>query len=202
MRLAAGRLDVETSPKEIRVLCQSCAENIFANLGPSEQYALAVARLLFMVAAHESGGFQYRRQLGFAWSNGFGAHGLWQIEWASVSDSIGMLRRKSALAQRSARWLFRDSHAPSWWFDASINLLADNGPRQFKPLLVMMCGWDRLCCLFARLHFLRVPAAVPSEVEAQGMYAKQWYNTEKGKAAARDYVDAFNLYWPRAIGHG
>jgi len=126
VRLAAGRLDVETSPKEIRVLCQSCAENIFANLGPSEQYALAVARLLFMVAAHESGGFQYRRQLGFAWSNGFGAHGLWQIEWASVSDSIGMLRRKSALAQRSARWLFRDSHAPSWWFDASINLPSEN----------------------------------------------------------------------------
>ena len=76
----------------VRLLCDDCACSIYTSTAPSMAYADRVARLLFMTAAHESGGFRWRRQLGFSRDDDRGAFGLWQCEWQSIADSIRYVR--------------------------------------------------------------------------------------------------------------
>lgn len=48
----------------------------------------------------------------------------------------------------------------------------------------------------ARVHYYRVPEALPSsdDVEAMAKYAKKYYNTHLGKARWEDYRDAYLKY--------
>jgi len=52
-----------------------------------------------------------------------------------------------------------------------------------------------LSCLLARLHYLRVPEAVPATVQDMALYAKAHYNTRLGKATASDYLSAYEKWW-------
>src|SRR5690554_6378343 len=157
--------------------CKSCAENIYGTRPPSSAYADRVAHLLLSTAATESH-FVYRRQMVFSWDSNRGAWGLWQTEQGSVEDGIKYLDMHPEMRQRAAVWLYQQKNAA-----ASI-LHAAN----IEHILLLISGWDRLGCLFARLHYIRFPEAVPHGLEAQAAYWKKYYNTRLGKGQPSDYI--------------
>ncbi|MEG1044775.1 MAG: hypothetical protein RSF81_08400 [Oscillospiraceae bacterium] len=46
----------------------------------------------------------------------------------------------------------------------------------------------------ARIHYLRVPAKLPSDVVGYGEYWKRYYNTEKGKGTITEFVTKYREY--------
>jgi hypothetical protein len=55
-------------------------------------------------------------------------------------------------------------------------------------LLRMIHDWDRLAVLFARLHYIKFPEAVPRTVSGQAEYWKRYYNTVLGKGTPEKYL--------------
>ena len=179
------------SARAIQHLCGDCAVSIYGNRAPSMAYAERVCKLLFMTAAHESGGFRWRRQLGFGRLDTRGAFGLWQVERQSIEHSIRYIRHpaRPELYGRCVTWLDQyDRDFPD------LNLS--------EPSIIGICTvmqdprGDALACLFARLHYLKFPAPVPSTLPAMADYAKKYYNTHLGKATPQDYLTAFERWWP------
>ena len=175
--------------QDILRLCRDCAASIYGTAPPSPQYAERVAKLLFMTAAHESLAFRFRRQIGFRRETCTGAFGLWQCELASIEASIDLIHRpdRRPLRDRCLAWLDRWPGLED--VDLShrtlgIALLALQEPRG-----------DPLSCLLARLHYLRVPEAVPATVQDMAVYAKAHYNTRLGKATAANYLSAYEKWW-------
>lgn len=172
-------------------LCRSCAASIYATKPPNERYADDVARLLAGTAATESF-FKYRRQVHFDWSQESGAWGLWQTEQAAITDSMRLLQRSQALRERAARWLYDEA-------TVDLDALLAGDSRQVVRVL-MYC--DALGCLFARLHYLRVMAAVPGTEGERARYYKTYYNTRMGKGTPEKYLADFAQYvaghWPKA----
>lgn len=177
--------------RQIQALCDDCACSIYNTRAPSLEYARRVAKLLFMTAAHESGGFRWRRQLGLGRFDNRGAFGLWQCERASIEDSIRFVRsaKRRALYHHCVDWLdaydhdFPDLSLSEHDLNAITTVMQDN-------------RGDPLACLMARLHYLKFPGAVPPNTAGMAAYAKQYYNTHLGKAVAADYLIAFEKYWP------
>lgn len=169
---------------ELHALCQSAAESIYGHTAPTRAYATAVGDLLAGTAATESH-LIYRRQGRFTWANDNGAWGLWQTEAAAVEDSLAYLVRRDDVCANAMVWLFRQGSA-----NVSPLLALEVG-----SLLRLISGWDRLACLFARLHYLRVPGPVPMTHAARATYYKHHYNTPLGKGTPdkylADYYDAF-----------
>jgi hypothetical protein len=172
---------------EIWRLCQSCALEIYGAKPPNDRYAGIVARLLFGTAAKESG-LVWRRQRTCTYEGDVGGFSLWQVEWdSSVVPSAAYLRRRTDVWDRATDWLWRDVKAPRDWLTRMDK----------SALLWSLRGWDRMGCLFARLHYLRVQAAIPERLEDQAAY---WltYNNGGGvlkyhsrAAALRQYTDAW-----------
>lgn len=165
-------------------LCQDCAAEIYGRTPPSERYADVVARMLFGTAAQESG-LTWRRQRSLPWPSDKGGFSLWQVELrASVHLSVEYLRRREDVLARATDWLWRDPHASRVWLDM---------PEECWPWLLR--GWDRLGCLMARLHYMRVQAPIPATVEEQAEYWLRYYNGggvlryRPKPAALREYVD-------------
>ena len=177
-----------TTAVEILALCRDCAQHVYNKHKPTPEYAEDVAQLLFMTAAHESGGFRYRRQLGFARLSERGAFGLWQTEWLSALDSLRFLRRNVPLLAHSREWV--DS------FSALAGTPLCEGGKQTILATLQTKDGDPLGCLLARLHYLRIPKAIPHDVQAQSRYAKRYYNTRLGAATAEDYECAYYAHWP------
>lgn len=48
--------------------------------------------------------------------------------------------------------------------------------------------------IMARLHYLRVKEALPSDLQGMARYWKKYYNTEFGKGAAEEFVKNFERY--------
>jgi hypothetical protein len=166
-------------------LCESCMQAAYDSRAPNAAYIQRGAMLLFGTAAHESGGFRYDRQIGFEGAHTMaGAWSWWQLESASVSDSVARLRRYPVLAERCANWLFQRHDANHRWFE-TMNMLS---------LLCLLREWPRLACLFARLHYLRVPEPIPEGLGNIAAYYKSWYNTSKGKATPAQFVAAWCEY--------
>lgn len=161
-------------------LCKSCAAEIYGKTAPNAQYADRVARLLAGTAAAESG-MRYRRQMGFGWDNQRGAWGLWQTEGPAVQDSLRYLQHRPDVARRAAVWLYGVDGAEmdDWYGQLTLHTMRT------------LAGWDRAACLFARLHYLRVPSAVPQTALGQAEYWKRYYNTVAGKGTIPGYLDAF-----------
>ena len=80
--------------------------------------------------------------------------------------------------------------------DIEVNYLA------YRPLLddkVLQTGKHLVTCLsyataMARIHYYRDKEALPDDLIGLANYAKRVYNTEEGKATARDYYAAFEKY--------
>ncbi len=161
-------------------LCISCAKGIYGNRPPSEHYAARVARLLAGTAAVESG-ISERRQHGFSATTIKGAWGLWQTEIAALRDSLAYVQARPALMRRCGEWLFEHNGGDF----AVLYGLAD------AEILRLLATWDRLACLVARLHYLRIPSAIPEDLTEQARYWKKYYNTRLGKGTPGKYIDAW-----------
>ena len=54
--------------------------------------------------------------------------------------------------------------------------------------------WNlKAAIVMARIHYLRVAERIPLGTEDQAAYAKKYWNTEAGKATAKDYHEAYIL---------
>jgi hypothetical protein len=167
----------------VYALSLECAQAIWDKVEPSDRYAHAVARLLTGTAAHESGGLRWTRQLdrrGKPYSDDdlYGAWSYWQLELGSVETSIALLTRRPGIEGAAMSW-YRNGEGPQ------------NPPwRSRVPIdfMVRLKTDVALACLFARLHYLRVPAPVPADVVAQAWYWKKYYNTRAGRGTPHGYL--------------
>ena len=164
------------TPDDLIALCRECARAVYGTRPPSERYAEAVARLLMGTAAAESL-LKYRRQIGFSMENPNGAWGVWQTEQHAVADSVRYLARRRDVLAAAQRF------APS---------VAEAMCAGALPRLHMIHDDDRLACLFARLHYLRVAEAVPDDLRGQAGYWKKYYNTRLGKGTVEGYMDKWH----------
>ena len=179
-------------------LCHSCASHTYGIRAPSEEYTNQVARLLFGTAMQESGGLKHNRQMGYGWADHRGAFGLWQIELISIRDSLEYLDRHVAVAARASEWLWQNLDSPPDWYDDYRTIGGDD---DHGPLLRLMCGWHRLNCLMARVHYLRRPEPVPYGPQAHAAYWKQWYNSELGAGEPADYIGNWVAYAVPVLRH-
>lgn len=170
-----------TPARRIQALCRLCATMVPGTSSP--EYAERVARLLFMTIAHESGGFRWRRQLGFRPDTTRGAFGLSQVERASLEASLEQSWADNTLGEACRAYL---SCAQSPW---------PTEPSGAMRVLQKPEG-DALSVLYCRLHYWRIPTLVPGGIVAQSEYAKRWYNTHLGKATPEQYAAAFKRHWP------
>lgn len=46
-------------------------------------------------------------------------------------------------------------------------------------------------CAMARVHYLRAPGGIPSDLAGQARYYKTFYNTPLGAATEREYIDNY-----------
>jgi hypothetical protein len=120
---------------------------------------------------------QHRRQIGFSLERTDGAWGLWQTEAAAVTDNVRYLRRRADVRANTAR------------FVPEIEAVMDIDTR---GLLRLIHDNDRLACLMARVHYLRVSEAVPEDLRGQAGYWKRYYNTRLGKGTVEGYMDKWN----------
>lgn len=180
-----------TSSEKARMLCEACAEEVYDRRAPNMEYARRTARLLYMTGAHESGGWRWRRQVGYPRSGWHGAFGLWQCEAGSIRDSLRWLRTRPAVIHHAAAYLKPYGQEALMWAMVA-------GWEDFGRMLLSLQKeeGDPMSCLLARLHYFRVREPIPAGDEAMAKYAKKYYNTYKGKAKASDYLNAFNTYWP------
>jgi len=159
-------------------LCQRTAWRLYGIRVPTVEYADRVARLLFGTCAQESN-FLWERQHGLKFFGRVGAFGKWQVEAGSIEASIFLLRTNSSLAARATSFLFADNEATTEWLDAPIDewlwtLRFDDN--------------DVPACMFARLHYIRIPSLVPESALGQAKYYKEHYNTPAGAARVEDYM--------------
>jgi hypothetical protein len=134
--------------------------------------------LLAGTAAVESG-ISERRQYGFSTATIGGAWGLWQTEIAALRDSLTYVQARPALMRRCGAWLFEHEGGDF----AVLYGLAD------AEILRLVATWDRLACLIARLHYIRIPSPVPANLTNQALYWKRFYNTRLGKGTPGGYID-------------
>lgn len=117
--------------------------------------------LLMGTAAQESHLGKYRRQLG-----GGPALGIFQMEPATFDDIVkNYLRYKPELAARIERV-------------ARIS--------RFKAEDIE--NNDLLAICMARVHYLRVREAIPSDLEGWARYWKRYYNTSLGKGTEEEFI--------------
>lgn len=171
-------------------LCRGAAFGIYGDTPPTDEYGEAAARLLYMTAAHESGGFRWRRQLGFdpAPQSYGGAFGLWQIEQGSIATTLAWMRRKPSVVAHAQAWL---EYIPRY---QCIDLGALSAEAVCRSMQEQ--SGDPLGAVFARCHYMWItPKPIPLKSEDQAAYAKQYWNTAAGAASMSSYLEAFDAYW-------
>lgn len=160
-------------------ICRGCAASVFGSSEPTAQYADAVSKLLFGTAVQESG-LQWERQRSPRWDGTVGGFSKWQLEKGSIEASLAYLRTHPAMCARATAWLFDDPHAPVTWVD-TMGLDAILWAMRLDDN-------DKIGCLFARLHYLRISEPVPDTVMAQAAYWKKYYNTVAGAGTVAQYL--------------
>jgi len=126
-----------------------------------EMWSPAAENLVFGTALTESG-------LGYLKQTGKGpALGLWQMEPATVRDISRYLARRLDLRDRLRPYCI------DWPFD----------PDELPGNLYLSCA---LC----RIHYWRVPDALPraDDLAGLGRYWKQYYNTINGAGTVNDFL--------------
>jgi len=165
-----------------RDLCVDCGAHVFGNTPPSPEYAQTSARILFVTGAVESD-FRHNRQVGYSFEKKPGAWGIWQTEAPPLIDAQDYFARHEKYTQRAARWLLNNQRAiPFRFYTMQISV---NG------LLPFIAGWDRLACLYARVHYQRKPGAIPPDMDGMYDYYKLHYNTPEGKTTRDKWDEAW-----------
>lgn len=183
-----------SEPTGFRLQVLNVASRIW-NRPPTREYVSRVESLLFMTVAHESGGFQWRRQQ--RWQGGkavgplrdyVGAYGLIQMERDTVAWMLDWLQDRPDVQTRCQRYL-ADFGDPE-----GMAQLAYGSPEDVCKRLETPDG-DTIGLALCRLRYLVVPEAIPAGLDAQGAYAKRYYNTDAGRATPQDYVEAYRRMW-------
>lgn len=126
--------------------------------------------LLFGTACQESHCGEYIRQLG---CNGMvGAFGIYQMEIATARDIYDNYLKYKGDLHRKVETMRGTGQSVS---DALIGNLA-------------------YATAMARIHYLRVPAAIPTTLDAQADYWKRHYNTYKGKGTPEEYIENYKRF--------
>jgi len=159
-----------TTPIQIWDLCESCAGAIYGDRMPTPAYANSVARMLLGTAAQETW-FTAHRQGGPEFWGTVGGFGLWQCEQGSIGDSLLWLQARPLVAARATRFLYQDSRAEKdlTWLKGGVAIA-----NVLWALRLSDC--NRLGVLMARLHYLRVPEAIPESAAGQAAYWLDHYN--------------------------
>ena len=125
----------------------------------------AVVQLLVMIAAHESGGFRYVKQMGEG-----PARGLLQMEPVGLAEVVRYYRlRQNKFAQIKGL------------DQVTVDQLV------FDSALAVVCAR-----IFFMAEPEALPAA--DDIDALAQYAKKHWNTAAGKATANDYADAYRSH--------
>ena len=145
-------------------------EPVLCHLAPGIPYSKSAARLLLGTAIKESLNFKHRKQVG-----GGPAVSYFQMEPATHDDIWNnYLKYKSDLAKKVTA------------------LLTSPGANKHSELEHN----DNYAAAMARVHYRRVPAALPpfDDLSLMAAYWKQYYNTVLGKGIAHEYVTLWNTY--------
>lgn len=125
-------------------------------------------RLLLGTCAQESAMGRYRRQLG-----GGPARGIFQMEPATQRDIYENYLRYHPALKAKIKWV------------CVAKDLTD--PKELERN-------DRLAICLARVHYLRVPEPIPSDLRGWARYWKQYYNTPRGKGTEEEFIANYLMY--------
>lgn len=171
--------ELEAQRHRIWQICQDCALSVYDTKPPTQAYAHRVARILYGTAAQE-GAMKWERQRSVRFDGTIGGFSKWQLEPDSIRAGLAMMRARPGLSETATSFLFDDPHAGTDWIKCAVvdqilqwMRLDDN---------------DKIGCLFARLHYLRVPEPIPDDLRSQGEYWKEFYNTFAGKGTVAEYM--------------
>ena len=165
-------------------MCRMAARDVWISRAPSPGYVEAVAIMLYMVCCHESGGFKWRRQMGYLPGSSGGAFGLWQIQTAGVVSALAAIRRNEGLRVRCLHLLCE-------WGVMLPELSGVVLQRMQEP------EGDALSCVVARVYHLLDPVSVPVDLDGIAGYCKAHHNWS-GKATAALYRAAYDRWAPVA----
>lgn len=142
------------------------ARDVLHALEPEIKYSIDAENLICGTGAQESAYGKYRKQI-----NG-PALGVYQMEPVTFNDIVNnFLAYKPALRAKIMRVSGVDK------FDSAD--LVNN---------------DKLAICFCRLQYYRQSAPIPTDLNAQAAYYKQYYNTPKGKATVEQYLENYRRY--------
>jgi len=142
-------------------------QDTLQELSPEIKYTLDSAYLVWGTGAHESAGWQYRRQLGAGPAKGF-----WQMEPFTFYDLVeNYLAYRPKLAEK-------------------IKKVA--GVEEF--IAEDLVNNDKLAICMCRVKYLQVKEAIPRDLEGWARYYKKYYNTPLGKATEEDFINNYEEY--------
>lgn len=164
-------------------MCREVAAGVWSKTAPNARYAESVGRLLYGTGCQETR-FAVRRQDGFGIKEIRGAWGLFQTEVGSVEDGLYQLAKDRVLLANVLGLL--DSLSQTFLEDCLHDVRADVLCRGlFDP------KHDVLACVFARLHYARITAAVPVGLWDQAEYWDKNYNRCPDHGFPGEYVVNF-----------
>lgn len=132
------------------------------------KYSDNAARLLLMIAAHESGLGSYIMQVKGP------AMGIYQMEPETMRDIYrNFIGRKKSL-------------------DFAVSKFVPSTKSLYGTDFAEILATDiRYATVLARCFFLRFEEPIPSTPYDMAAYAKKYWNTEAGKASINDYITAY-----------
>jgi len=145
-------------------------QDTLKELSPEIEYSLDAAHLVWGTGAHESMGWQYRRQMG----NG-PAKGFWQMEPFTFYDlGENFLAYKPKLA-------------------AKVKQVA--GVKEF--IAEDLINNDKLAICMCRVKYFQVKEALPTDLAGWAGYWKTYYNTRLGKGTEEGFIRDYKEYSKR-----
>tara|TARA_R100001510_G_C7655252_1_gene214327 strand:+ start:1583 stop:2068 length:486 start_codon:yes stop_codon:yes gene_type:complete len=109
------------------------------------------------------------------------ARGFWQCEpWVAVSLCKDYLQYRDSLMKKVADVCYLD-----WKY------FTDPTEEDWKQILTTNLTAGIILC---RLHYWRVPKPLPSSLEEQARYWKNWYNTAKGAGTTEHFQEIVIKY--------
>lgn len=136
-------------------------------LDPEIKYSPEAAHLVWGTGAHESMGWEYRRQMG----NG-PAKGFWQMEPFTFYDLV-----ENFLAYRPK-------------LAAKVKQVA--GIKEF--IAEDLVNNDKLAICMCRVKYYQVKEAMPTNLEGFAKYWKKYYNTPLGKGTEDEFIRDYKQY--------
>ena len=151
--------------EQLRTLITTTLKEFHKETKGKVAYSDTAVELLMMTAAHESKLGTYLAQM-----NG-PALGMFQMEPATEEDI----------------WDNYLHYRPELELAISQFSMGDVYPEEMK--------WNlKYAIVMARIHYYRVPQALPEGYKELAEYAKEHYNTQEGKATSEKYLEDYYKY--------